>query len=108
MREAAVAGRVVGDHIVARLVADRVSGAGGAPVAGGGGGTAAFFLPERLFDGFGDRDVQPPRRARLGQRRRGGLLDRRSGLQPGLRSGQLGGQRVDRGGAGLDARLAGM
>src|SRR6266540_1505550 len=58
-REAAVAGGVVGDQVVAGSPLDAVAGAGGAPVAGLGAGPAALLLPEALLDGLGDGDLQP-------------------------------------------------
>jgi hypothetical protein len=49
-----------------------------------------------------------PGGADVGQRRRGCLLDGGAGLQPGLRPGEPGAQRVDGGGAGLYAGAPGV
>jgi hypothetical protein len=69
---------------------------------------AAFLLPEVLLHGLGDGGLEPPGGAGVGQRRRGCLLDGGAGLQPGLRPGEPGAQRVDGGGAGLYAGAPGV
>jgi hypothetical protein len=107
-REAAIAGGVVGDGVVAGSPADGVPGAGGAPVAGVGAGPTTLLLPEALFDALVDGDLQPAGGSGVGQRLGDGLLDGGAGPQPGLGPGQSGGQLVDGGGAGLDSAAAGV
>jgi hypothetical protein len=101
-REAAVGGRVVGDLAGLGLPADRVPGAGVLAVGGVGAGPAALLLAVGLFGGFAGGDGDLAGRARVGQRRGGGFVDRGAGFEPALGAGEFGGEGAGRGGdAGL-------
>src|SRR6266849_5651360 len=105
--EAAVGGGVGGDLGGVDVPGGGEPGFGDLPVAGGGPGGAAVFLPVGFLGGLGDDGADPAGRAGLGEEPAGFGFGGGAAFELAFGPGQAGGERVDRGGGGLDACLAG-
>jgi hypothetical protein len=106
-REAAVGDRVVADLVRVDRGADREDGLLGAPVPGLGAGAATVLLPVVDLGRFGDGEADPAGGPGRLQGCAGGLFGGDLGLDPGLRAGQPGLDRLDRGEPGLDLACCG-